>query len=242
MTKTNNEEIKDSKVALVAHVVTSIAMLALGICMLVLDTKFIASLVYSYSVLSVGILFICFGAWYMIKYFFHHEYIRITNYGFTMGVILVIIGALSIFNANMVSGFIDGLVCLIGIVLGAIMLQQSFALFHIQKVSWLFCLVFGGATIAASVYFFLFPIKFFEGSLVGCIYLIGAGALAILSLLLMVIGLGSHKKDANRNYNRNVEDSPMGQTVAGESIFEDEPVYENYSSNATSDSDSYFED
>ena len=67
-----NEEIKDSKAGLIAHIIGSIAFIALGICMLTLDTNLIAKVVYSFSVLIVGILFICFGAYYMIKYFFYH--------------------------------------------------------------------------------------------------------------------------------------------------------------------------
>ncbi len=241
MTK-NNEVIKESKVALVAHVVTSLGMLGIGICMFLLDASFISTLIYSSSVLVLGILFICFGAWYMIKYFFNLEYTKITNYGFTMGVILVIIGALFIFNADMVSSFIDMLVCLIGIVLGAVMLQQSFALFHIKKIIWTVCLVFGLATVGASVYTLMTPFKFFDGSTLSCVYLISVGALALLSLLLMVIGLGSHKKDANRDINRNNEDSPLGSQAGNESIFEEETTYFDNTQYSTTNSDSLFEE
>ena len=223
----NIEEIKDSKVALVAHIVASLVYLALGICLLVLDANVISQIAYSFSVLAVGILFICFGAWYMIKYFFNHEYIKISNYGFTMGVILVIIGAISIFQANYISAFIDALVCLIGVVLGAVMLQQSFALFHIQRGAWFLSLFFGIVSIAASIYFLLVPKKFFERNVITCSYLIAIGALSLLSLLLMAIGLHDHKKDSNRNYTRILEDAP-GSSL-DDSIFEE-------------DQDNYFDD
>lgn len=223
----NIEEIKDSKVALVAHIVASLVYLALGICLLVLDANVISQIAYSFSVLAVGILFICFGAWYMIKYFFNHEYIKISNYGFTMGVILVIIGAISIFQANYISAFIDALVCLIGVVLGAVMLQQSFALFHIQRGAWFLSLFFGIVSIAASIYFLLVPQKFFERNVITCSYLIAIGALSLLSLLLMAIGLHDHKKDSNRNYTRILEDAP-GSSL-DDSIFEE-------------DQDNYFDD
>lgn len=223
----NIEEIKDSKVALVAHIVASLVYLALGICLLVLDANVISQIAYSFSVLAVGILFICFGAWYMIKYFFNHEYIKISNYGFTMGVILVIIGAISIFQANYISAFIDALVCLIGVVLGAVMLQQSFALFHIQRGAWFLSLFFGIVSIAASINFLLVPQKFFERNVITCSYLIAIGALSLLSLLLMAIGLHDHKKDSNRNYTRILEDAP-GSSL-DDSIFEE-------------DQDNYFDD
>ncbi len=224
----HTEEIKDSKAGLVANIIGSIAYLAVGICLLTLGADFISTLVYSFSILVFGILFICFGAYYMIKYFFNHEYTRITSYGFTMGVILVIIGALFIFNADVISGFIDMLVCLIGVIFGAVMLQQSFALFHIQRGSWFISLLFGALTIAASIYILMNPLKVFDGNIYSCAYLIGVGALSLFSLLLMVIGLKDHKKDANRNYSRNVEDSPLGSKKnAQESIFEEEePVVE----------------
>ena len=220
------EEIKDSKAGLIANIIGAIAYLAVGICLLTLNTDIISKVVYSFSILAFGILFVCFGMYYMIKYFFNHEYTRITSYGFTMGVILVVIGAVFVVNADVVSAFIDALVCLIGVVFGAIMLQQSFALFHIQRGSWFLSLILGIATIAASVYILLTPMQIFAGDLYASIYLIVVGAFALFSLLLMVIGLRDHKKDSNRNYKRNIEDSPIGKNKMDDSIFEDEPVVE----------------
>ncbi len=243
MTK-NYEEIKDSKVALVAHIVASLAYLAIGICLLTLDAGFISNLVYSFSVLGVGILFIIFGAWYMIKYFFNHEYIKISNYGFTMGVILVIIGALFIFKANSISTFIDALVCLIGIVLGSVMLQQSFALFHIQRGTWFISLLFGLAAIGFSIFFIITPIQFFSGDIYACTYLIAIGVLSLFSLILMAIGLKDHKNDSRKIYNRNMEEAPVtAKKAEDDSIFEDEPEV-NIPANNISEvsSESLFED
>lgn len=220
------EEIKESKAGLAAHIIGAIAFIALGICLLTLDATFISKLVYSFSVLVMGILFICFGAYYMIKYFFNHEFTRVSNYGFTMGVILVIIGAVFIFKANQISAFIDALVCLIGVVFGAIMLQQSFALFHIQRGSWFISLLLGIATIGCSIYLLMNNTQFFTGILVSSVYLIAVGGISLFSLLLMAIGLKDHKKDATRNINRNIEESPLSKAKQEESIFEDEPVVE----------------
>lgn len=221
------EEIKDSKAGLIANIIGAIAYLAVGICLLTLNVEIISKVVYSFSILGFGILFVCFGMYYMIKYFFNHEFTRITSYGFTMGVILVVIGAVFVVNANVVSTFIDALVCLIGVVFGAIMLQQSFALFHIQRGSWFLSLILGAATIAASIYILLTPIKIFDGNVYASTYLIVVGACSLFSLLLMVIGLKDHKKDSNRNFNRNMEDSPIsGKSKVDESIFEEEPVVE----------------
>ncbi len=221
----SKEEIKESKAGLAAHILGSIAFLAVGICLYFVDASLISTIVYSFSVLGIGILFIAFGAYYMIKYFFNHEFTRISNYGFTMGVILVIIGAVFIFQANYIATFIDALVCLIGVVFGAVMLQQSFALFHMQRGTWAINLIFGVATVAASIYLLLNPVQFFTGAMIPMVYLIAVGALSLVSLLLMVIGIKDHKKDANRNYNRNMEESPLSKK-ADESIFEDEPVVE----------------
>ena len=238
----NNEEIKSSKAGLAAHIIVSILFLALGICLLTLDAEFIATMVYSFSVLVAGILFICFGAYYMIKYFFNHEYTRISNYGFTMGVILVIIGALFIFKANTISTFIDALVCLIGIVLGAVMLQQSFALFHIQRGTWFLSLLFGLATIGVSIFYLVSPLKFFEGDIIACVYLIVIGAVSLFSLLLMCIGLKDHKNDSDRIYKRNLEEAPgNAKSAVDDSIFEEEPAFtastnENTEEKATSES------
>ncbi|MBR5636393.1 MAG: DUF308 domain-containing protein [Pseudobutyrivibrio sp.] len=241
----NSEEIKDSKVALVAHIVASLIYLALGICFVVLDANLVSNLVYSYSVLAVGIFFICFGAWYMIKYFFNHEYIKISNYGFTMGVILVVIGALFIFQANTISGYIDALICLIGLVLGAVMLQQSFALFHMQRGTCFVSLFFGLVSVTASVVFLLFtPWKDFGYIFYCWVYMIVIGGLSLFSLLLMAIGLHDYKKDSDRNYSRNMEDAPStAKKAVDDSIFEDEPQdYFSDSYKTEQSSDSLFED
>ena len=221
------EQIKESKAALVANILGALAFFAAGICLITLNADFIAKIVYSFSVLALGILFICFGTFNMIKYFFNHEYKRITNYGFTMGVILVIIGAVFIMNANYVANFIDGLVCLIGVIFGAIMLQQSFALFHIQRGTWFLSLLLGAATVAGSIYLLLNSYKIFDGFIYTSVYLILVGAFSLFSLLLMAIGLKDHKKDSDRLYNRNMEESPLsGKKKVDESIFEEEPVVE----------------
>ncbi len=219
----NREEIKDSKVALVAHIVVSIIYIALGACQLAFDTSYITTFVYSFLSLTVGILFIVFGAWYMIKYFFNHEYTKITHYGFTMGVILVVIGSIFIFQANYISTFIDVLVCLIGVVIGAIMLQQSFALFHISRGIWFLSFIFGIAAIGTSIFFVMTPVKFFQSELIPCVYLISVGSVSLLSLIFMVIGLHNHKKDSELLYNRNMEDAPgKSKSAVDDSIFEEE--------------------
>ena len=226
----NPEEIKESKAGLVAHIIGALAFIAIGVCLFTLDTEIIARLVYSFMVLAVGILFICFGAFYMIKYFFNHEFTRITNYGFTMGVILVIIGAVFIFKANYISAFIDSLVCVIAFIFGAIMLQESFALFHMQRGSWVISLLLGFCTIAASVYMLMTPFEFFSGDFIPSLFLVVVGGVSLFSLLLMVIGLSDHKKDSKKNYNRNMEESPLfGKKKVEEDIFEEEPSFDTFS-------------
>ena len=68
--------------------------------------------------------------------------------------------------------------------------------------------------------------QFFTGILVSSVYLIAVGGISLFSLLLMAIGLKDHKKDATRNINRNIEESPLSKAKQEESIFEDEPVVE----------------
>lgn len=221
------EQTKDSKAGLIAHILVSILFLTVGIVMFVVDTTIISTIVYSFSVLVAGILFICFGAYYMIKYFFNQEFRKLSNYGFTMGVILVIIGAILIFMAADLSVFIDAIVCLVGIVLGAIMIQQAFALFHIERSSWFVSLIFALATIGISIYFLISNQQFFTGNIVGCIYLISVGAISIICLLMMIFGLRDHKKISEKIYNRNLEEAPStSKKSADDSIFEEEPVVE----------------
>lgn len=222
MTK-SNDTTKESKAGLIAHILVSLVFLAAGIVMLMVDASIISTIVYSFLVLVIGILFICFGAYYMIKYFFNQEFRKISNYGFTMGVILIIIGAVLIFMASDLSVFIDAIVCLSGIVLGAVMLQQSFALFHMERTSWFVNLIFSALAVGFSIFFLIQNQKFFDGNLVSCIYLISIGSLSIISLLMMVFGLKDHKKLSEKNIKRNFEESPVAGGL-DDAIFEDEPV------------------
>lgn len=225
-----NNNVKDSKAGIIAHIIGALAFIAVGVCLIVLDATMISTIVYSFSVLVMGIFLICFGAYYMIKFFFNKEYVKISNYGFTMGVILVIIGAVFIFRADSIAAFIDSIVSLIGVVFGAIMLQQAFALFHIQRSSWFLSLILGIAAIASSIYTLVNHFTFFDGSMESAVFLIAIGAVSLFSLLLMLIGLRDHKKDSERMYNRNIDDAPLTSKSSSESIFEEETTIDESSS------------
>ena len=85
----------------------------------------------------------------------------------------------------------------------------------------------GAATVAGSIYLLLNSYKIFDGFIYTSVYLILVGAFSLFSLLLMAIGLKDHKKDSDRLYNRNMEESPLsGKKKVDESIFEEEPVVE----------------
>ncbi len=224
MAKTDNTTVKDSKSALVAHILAAVIYVALGAALLFINPSTIYNLVYSFLVLACGILFIAFGAFYMIKYFFKQEFRRVANYGFTLGVIFIIIGSIFIFKAIQIATFINDIVCLGGLVFGAIMLQQAFALFHIQRSSWFISLIFGAATIAASIYFLVNQLTFFDGNIIGAAYLCAVGAISLVSLLMMALGLRDHKKDSNRLFQRNMEEAPSSKS--GDSIFEEDSFEE----------------
>lgn len=229
MAKTYEDNTKTSKAGLIAHILTSILFLGIGICLLVLSsyTDLISEVVYSFSIVAIGILFICFGAFYMIKYFFNQEFRKISNYGFTMGVILVIIGSVFIFKSVDISTFIDSIICLIGVILGSVMLQNAFALFHIDRSSWFISLIFAIASIAFSIYLLVNRCQFFVGEILPSVFLICVGALSLISLLMMSLGLKDSKKIAQKLYERNLDEAPItAKKSTDDSIFEDEPIVE----------------
>ncbi|MCR5415531.1 MAG: DUF308 domain-containing protein [Pseudobutyrivibrio sp.] len=225
MAQVNDSKTKDSKAGIFAHILISLIYIAAGVSMLLLDADFISQLVYSFLILALGILFICFGVYHMIKYFFNQEYTKVSNYGFTTGVLLLIIGSLFIFQANEISTYIDTIVCLISIVLGAVMLQQSFALFHIRRPSWFIGLIFGIATIGTSIYGYLMNIHFFYGEMIPTVYLISVGGVSILSLIVMAFGLRNHKKSIERAYGNVSGNDNLSAGGVDDSIFEEEPVF-----------------
>ena len=219
----NYEETKPGKGGVIANILAALAFLALGICLLVLNAESVRDLIYSFASIAVGACFIIFGAYYMIKYFFKQEYKSICNYGFTMGVILAIIGAGFLFMSNVVVVVLNFIVIFAGALLGTIMLQQSFALFYMRKAAWFLNFLFGVCAIAASVYFGFFEKKeFFSGQLIPCLYFIVIGGLSLLSMFIMGIGIHTHKKNGGAKVAKEVEEVSTPE----ESIFEDEPSFE----------------
>ena len=69
----NYEETKPGKGGVIANILAALAFLALGICLLVLNADSVSNMIYSFASIAVGACFICFGAYYMIKYFFKKE-------------------------------------------------------------------------------------------------------------------------------------------------------------------------
>ncbi|MBQ7469465.1 MAG: DUF308 domain-containing protein [Pseudobutyrivibrio sp.] len=219
----NYEETKPGKGGVIANILAALAFLALGICLLVFNAESVKDLIYSFASIAVGACFIIFGAYYMIKYFFKQEYKSICNYGFTMGVILAIIGSGFLFMSNVVVVVLNFIVIFAGALLGTIMLQQSFALFYMRKATWILSFLFGVCAVAASIYFGFFEKEeFFSGQLVPCLYFIVIGGLSLLSMLLMGIGIHSHKKTGGAKSAKEVDEVSAPE----ESIFEDEPSFE----------------
>jgi hypothetical protein len=92
----------------------------------------------------------------------------------------------------------------------------------------------------------LTPFTFFTGDFIPSLFLVVVGGVSLFSLLLMVIGLGDHKKDSKKNYNRNMEDSNIfSKNKVDDSIFEEEPAvdfFEDVKEEPAAGSDALFEE
>ena len=186
---------KSSKALIVIHVIVAALLIAAGAAMIALKSDLIGTIMYSYTVICAGIVFIIYGAYFMINYLYDRKYLDTSNYQFSFGAVQVLIGAVITFYASAISPFVDVIVCIICAVLGVIMIQQTFALGHIKNKGFIVTLIFGAATIGASVYNLVKASRLFDSSMVNCIFLICVGVLSLISMLIYVLGLKKYSKN-----------------------------------------------
>lgn len=187
----------------IAIVFASLLMIALGSVMLLTDRVKLIYFCY-----GAGGCLLVWGIWLISRYFLHKEFQQTTNYGFSVGTLVVILGAIDLIRAQDVAGAIPTYLGILVLVEGVVMLQNTVQLKNLKGNLWAVSLVFSVLSVAASVVILL-DVKHIISGHMTVLYVIQivVGAFALLSLCFVGIRTKRYHKDIAREMEDNIEES-----------------------------------
>ncbi|MDD6193942.1 MAG: DUF308 domain-containing protein [Lachnospiraceae bacterium] len=217
----------------IAIIFASVLMIALGSIMLLTDgVKLI------YFCYGAGGCLLVWGIWLISRYFLHKEFQQTTNYGFSVGTLVVILGAIDLIRAQDVANSIPTYLGILVLVEGVVMLQNTVQLKNLKGNLWTLSLLFSILSVVASVVILL-DIKHIISGHMAVLYVIQivVGAFALLSLCFVGIRTKRFHRDAAMGMKRNLEESSQWFSEdtgkdedATEDIDNQEPVVEDVAS------------
>ena len=187
----------------IAIIFASVLMIALGSIMLLTDQVKLIYFCY-----GAGGCLLVWGIWLISRYFLHKEFQQTTNYGFSVGTLVVILGAIDLIRAQDVAGAIPTYLGILVLVEGVVMLQNTVQLKNLKGNLWAVSLVFSVLSVAASVVILL-DIKHIISGHIAVLYVIQivVGTFALLSLCFVGIRTKRYHKDIAREMEDNIEES-----------------------------------
>ena len=187
----------------IAIIFASVLMIALGSIMLLTDQVKLIYFCY-----GAGGCLLIWGIWLISRYFLHKEFQQTTNYGFSVGTLVVILGAIDLIRAQDVAGAIPTYLGILVLVEGVVMLQNTVQLKNLKGNLWAVSLVFSVLSVAASVVILL-DIKHIISGHIAVLYVIQivVGTFALLSLCFVGIRTKRYHKDIAREMEDNIEES-----------------------------------
>lgn len=187
----------------IAIIFASVLMIALGSIMLLTDQVKLIYFCY-----GAGGCLLIWGIWLISRYFLHKEFQQTTNYGFSVGTLVVILGAIDLIRAQDVAGAIPTYLGILVLVEGVVMLQNTVQLKNLKGNLWAVSLVFSVLSVAASVVILL-DIKHIISGHMAVLYVIQivVGTFALLSLCFVGIRTKRYHKDIAREMEDNIEES-----------------------------------
>ncbi|MDD6551122.1 MAG: DUF308 domain-containing protein [Lachnospiraceae bacterium] len=195
--------------AMMAVVVLSVLCIIAG-AILAIDAAFpVAGFIYVTSGFAiVG------GCWLVLRFFMKAEYMSVSNYDFSTGILLIVAGILLIIQAKAIVPYFIYVLGILLIVLGVCVLQFFLqCAFMRGPFSAFLNFVFAAAIIALGSAFFLADGKTLLANLT--YFYLGvmlAGILGILSLLMTFIRSVKYERWLSLSTKRNVEDEPYTET------------------------------
>ena len=187
----------------IAIVFMSILLIAVGCIMLFTDA--VRMIYFCYG---AGACLLVWGIWMISRYFLHKEFQRTTNYGFSVGTLVVILGAIDLIRAQDIADSIPNYLGILVLIEGVVMLQNTVQLKNLHGDLWIVSLIFSLLSVAGSVVILLDignMITRYETAFYGILILVGA--FALLSLCFVGVRTKHYHKEGKRELERNIEES-----------------------------------
>ena len=187
----------------IAIVFMSLLLIAIGCIMLFTDA--VRMIYFCYG---AGACLLVWGIWMISRYFLHKEFQRTTNYGFSVGTLVVILGAVDLIRAQEIADSIPNYLGILVLIEGVVMLQNTVQLKNLKGNLWTVSLIFSLCSVAGSVVILLnlgnIITKYVT---VFYLMLVIVGAFALLSLCFVGIRTKRYHKETQRELERNMEES-----------------------------------
>ena len=187
----------------IAIVFMSILLIAVGCIMLFTDA--VRMIYFCYG---AGACLLVWGIWMISRYFLHKEFQRTTNYGFSVGTLVVILGAIDLIRAQDIADSIPNYLGILVLIEGVVMLQNTVQLKNLHGDLWIVSLIFSLLSVAGSVVILLDignMITRYETAFYGILIMVGA--FALLSLWFVGVRTKHYHKESKRELERNIEES-----------------------------------
>ncbi len=203
----NKNESKTAKLnsnftGMMAVVMLSVLFIVIGVVMYAYPNMQLKNFTY-----VISGFFLVGGAWEVCRYFLKEEYRNVANYDFSAGLLLLIIGCISIIKE---AAFTDRIYLLLGalaLVQGIILVQYTVDMVALKSSFWSLMLILAAAQIALSVCILLDMGGYFSEPnwvLFGSLFI--SGIIGLLSLFVVALRIRKFEQSEVKHKLRELED------------------------------------
>ena len=203
----NKNESKTAKLnsnytGMMAVVMLSVLFIVVGVIMYVYPEMDLKNFTY-----VISGFFLVGGAWEVCRYFLKEEYRNVANYDFSTGVLLLIVGCLSIIKEE---AFTERMYLLLGalvLVQGIILVQYFVDMIALKSGFWSLMLILSAAEITLGIFILLDVGGYFATLsyvLLGSLF--ASGILGLVSLFLVALRIRTYEQSEVKHKLRELED------------------------------------
>ena len=181
----------------ILQAITAVASILIGAAMLFSKNVQFSSLCYVFCIVLWGI-----GIYEIVSYFLSKSYQHISDYGFTLGVLLILLGLVGLIRINDMTRNVKEYMQLFSLIQSIFILQNSVQMYALKSKAWLLDLIFSLLMILLSIFAFTGQLKQYTYSI-----LMFAGIFGCISVFLSSMVVRSfHKKTIQEMPKEKVED------------------------------------
>ena len=237
--ESNTAKLNSNFTGMMAVVMLSVLFMVIGIVMYAYPNMQIKNFTY-----VISGFFLVGGAWEVCRYFLKEEYRNVANYDFSAGLLLLIIGVISIIKEAAVTERIYLLLGALALIQGIILVQYLVDLIALKSPFFSMMLVLAAAQICLSICILLDMGGYFsEPNFVLFISLFVSGLIGLLALFVVALRIRKFEQLEVKHKLRELEDDFTDFTPSKKKVSED---YSDFTSFGASDkktkNEDYFED